>query len=220
MARLPYRFGLWMAQWLGVCVLCREHPIQSGFLCQGCEEDCTWLPPAFEILEGRVVVQSASFYELPMATAISAFKDKERLYTLPFLVHALSKLAKPLSVFDDAVILPMPTTVGRLKHRGFYPVGVLARYLSAMTGFALYHGVHRCLDGAHQRGLDRQERLNNVLGAFVVDELPQAETVILFDDVVTTGATLSEVAHVLLQANRRLTIVAVCLAHGSSDDHF
>lgn len=216
---LPYGAGVALAQALSVCVLCQCQPISEGVLCEGCEADIAWLPDPFviDVNEQEVPVQMASFYTGVVAGAISAFKDKERLDALPFLVHCVAKLADGLANVDDAVILPIPTTDDRLVERGFYPVGILAQYLSAMTGFELYGGVVRVVDGVRQRGLDRQARLSNLSGAFALDYLPDVQTVILFDDVSTTGATFLEVATVLLDANPALTIVAVCLAHGSPD---
>lgn len=218
---LPYQQGIALAQKLSVCVLCHHQPMSDGLLCEGCEKDINWLPKPFVIeTQGQqIAVQMATFYTGAMARTISAFKDKERLDALPFLVHCVSKLADSLADLDEAVILPIPTTDDRLVERGFYPVGILAEYLSAMTGFECYQGVVRVVDGVRQRGLDRQARLSNLSGAFMVEYLPDVDTVILFDDVSTTGATFLEVAGVLLDADPALSIVAVCLAHGSPNYH-
>lgn len=212
---LPYQAGITFTQMLGVCVLCRYAPMTVGFLCQDCDNQIEWLPPAFEVAD--ITIQATTFYTGAMARAIGAFKDKERLDTLPFLVHSLSKVGELLTDLDDAMILPIPTTTNRLRERGFYPVGVLAHFLSAMTNLPLYQGLSRPIDGTRQRHLGRQERLENLTGAFVVNHLPICETLILFDDVATTGATFAEVADTLWQDNPDLTIYGVCLAHGSPD---
>lgn len=215
---LPYHLGVSLAQNLGVCVLCRHQPIADGLLCEGCDDNIVWLPPAFKVDTNKCIihVQMASYYEGAVASAIGAFKDQERLDALPFLVHCISKLAEHLAKIEQAVILPIPTTDLRLVQRGFYPVGVLASYLSAMTGFDIYEGISRPIDGMRQRGLGREQRLSNLLDVFELDFLPTSDTVILFDDVSTTGATFVEVAKLLLRYNPALTIHAVCLAHGSS----
>lgn len=210
---LPYQAGVILAERLGVCVLCRSAPIEMGLLCQGCDDDMVWLPPAFEVTD-ELMVQSATFYDGAMAGAIGAFKDHERLDALPLLVHAIAKLAELVTELD-AVILPIPTTHNRLIERGFYPVGILAQYLSQMSGLPLYQGVTRPKEGEHQRYLDKENRLNNLMGAFVLEYPPPSDTVILFDDVSTTGATFAEVAGVLWADDPTLTICGLCLAHGS-----
>lgn len=94
---------------------------------------------------------------------------------------------------------------------------LLADYLSALTGFGIYRGVCRPFERQRQRGLDRQARLNNLSGVFAVERLPSSRTLLLFDDVATTGATLLELADTLWQTDKTLTITAVCVAHGKQD---
>lgn len=220
MPMLPYRAGLWFYSLFGNCVLCRTNSIAFGYLCKSCDSHMVWLPTPFvvPISSADVLsVQASGYYEGAMKRAIVAFKDNENLQTLPLLVHALAKLADNLANLpNDTVIVPVPTTQGRLTERGFYPVLVLARYLSALTGFAIYQGVVRPHETRHQRGLDRAERLNNLQGAFVLEYLPPSQNLLLFDDVATTGATLVEITKALRQACPQAQISAVCLAHGNS----
>lgn len=216
---LPYRFGLGLRAWLGKCVLCQINPITFGYLCEACDTEQHWLPTPFvvPVNDKSLTIQPASFYEGVMGRAIAKFKDEENVLTLPFLVHSLSKLAECVQDLpDETLIVPIPTTGGRLAERGFYPVWTLVRYFSALTGFGIYTGVVRPLESRHQRGLDRAERLMNLKGAFVLENLPDSEQLLLFDDVSTTGATLSELAEVLWRACPTASIAAVCLAHGSA----
>lgn len=214
----PYGAGLYLTRLLGRCTLCRLRPIENGYLCHSCHE-ATFLahePVVFEVGANELWLQSAGYYVGVMRQAISRFKDDERLETLPVLVQALRCLGEYTEDLPaDTLILPVPTTKGRLAKRGFYPVGILARHLSVLTGFGIYTGVVRPSEGLHQRGLDRYERLQNLQGAFLVDELPSSRHILIFDDVVTTGATLCEIAECLWQTDPDLQILAVCLAHGS-----
>lgn len=217
---LPYYLGLKLTQYLNVCVLCRLNAIDEGYLCDNCHQDIAWLPQAFVVdcaNQHTLAVQPATFYTGAMKSSISAFKDKEYLPSVAFLVHALYQLAQSLELPDDTVIVPVPTTKGRLGERGFYPVGMLASYLSAMTDFQVYTGITRPSESVHQRGLDRQQRLNNLQDVFVVEELPPSSSLLLIDDVTTTGATMVAMADTLWAVDDSFTIHAVCLAHGSPD---
>lgn len=204
---------------VGSCPLCRLAPIEIGCLCQGCDDDIAWLPKPFDIRlsdDKSLSVQPASYYDDTIRRAISAFKDSENLFALPLLVQACHYLGQAVSDMpDDTLIVPVPTTNKRIKERGFYPVGVLAKWLSNITGYRIYTGVYR-FEGIRQRGLSRSERLTNMTQVFEVSYLPDSGSVLLVDDVSTTGATFSAMAQALLQADKNLQIQGVCLAHGNN----
>lgn len=213
---LPYQAGLWLKSCLGRCILCRLQPIQVGYLCYDCDNDIDWLPDVFEVATrtATLSIQAASSYNTVMAQAIFAYKEDDKPSALPFLVHALSKLADSLELPEDTLIVPVPTTQGRLIARGFYPVGVLVRYLSALMGFEVYDGVVRCGEQLKQRSLNRADRLTNLTDVFEVIVPPTSRTLLLFDDVSTTGATFVSLADCLWDYDSDLQIAAVCLAHG------
>ncbi len=180
-----------------------------------------WLPPFFVINVSvkdsikQLRVQPATYYMPPMNYAITGFKDREDVFGLPYLIHGLSHLSEYLQDLpDDTVILPVPTTNRRLVDRGFSPVHILVQYLSALTGFALYDGVVRVVDGINQRKLDRQARMQNVKSVFKLSYPTQASHIVLFDDVSTTGSTLASMAECIWQQDEDKQIFAVCLAHG------
>lgn len=224
---LPYALGLRLVSMRQVCQACQLAPIAFGFLCQACHDEIVWLPkPMYLTLphdisvhdENLLIVQPVTYNRGIMKRAMAAFKDDENLSTLPYLIHALSVLVDWLeeqNLPNDTVILPMPTTDRRIVKRGFLPVETLARYLSALSGLPLYRGVVRVRDGQHQRHLDKQARLVNVLDAFLVQDETNASTVIIFDDVATTGASMQAVATAILCHNPQVNLLAVCLAHGS-----
>ncbi|MDO4427343.1 MAG: hypothetical protein Q4B88_04370 [Moraxella sp.] len=216
---LPYGLGLRLASFRGVCVLCAVDEIESGFLCASCDEKEAWRTEPVRLdVAGRILsVHCANYYTGVMKNAMASFKDQENLHSLPYLVHAIAKAVEALSLPAETLILPMPTTHGRLRERGFYPAGILARYVSALTGFGLYTGVIRTVESVHQRYLDKESRQNNLSGVFFVDTPPQAESLLLFDDVMTTGSTFKELASTLWQFDDGLALSGLCLAHGKAE---
>lgn len=220
---LPYQLGLSLVSHQGICQACHINPSDEVFLCADCQSDMVWLPPSFAVNVSvgdnikQLHIQAATHYMPPMNHAIAGFKDREDVFGLPYLIHGLAHLSDYLQALpDDAVILPVPTTNRRLVDRGFSPVHLLARYLSAMTGFVLYEGVARLVDGINQRKLDRQARMQNVKGAFGVNNQTQASHIVLFDDVSTTGSTFASIAECLWYNDSTKQISAVCLAHGKA----
>jgi ComF family protein len=100
------------------------------------------------------------------------------------------------------VIIPIPLSVQRLRERGYNPAAQLAKYLGRSQ--AALWCLQRTRDTPAQSGLSRKQRLRNLRNAF---EVPQAQrqyiegkTVLLIDDVMTTGATFTMASHCLLQA--------------------
>ncbi len=108
-------------------------------------------------------------------------------------------------------LLPLPLSPERLAERGFNQAWELGKALKARSGCAARMDGELLLRVRHappQSALDRRQRLVNVQGAYAVDPLRRAELagrqVLLVDDVMTSGASLSAAAEAL----RR------CGAHG------
>lgn len=103
-----------------------------------------------------------------------------------------------------AVLVPVPTATSRARHRGYDQARLLARELSRQTGLP-YADCLRRSGQTHQVGASRVQRLKQLQTAFRVKAsrfLPVSDTVILVDDVLTTGATLESAAAVLEQTGR------------------
>ncbi len=96
-------------------------------------------------------------------------------------------------------IIAVPLHPRRLLKRGFNQAGEIAKKLSRRTGFAnLSHLVIRQKNTTPQTEMkDAVERRKNLVGAFILKKaqlLAAQPRIILVDDVVTTGATVSEIS--------------------------
>lgn len=109
--------------------------------------------------------------------------------------------AEPALEAADCVV-PMPLSVQRLRGRGFNQALEIARRLAPAKTDA--HTLLRIRDTAPQRLLDREGRLRNVRGAFAVEPSRSARvkgrSLLLVDDVMTSGASLHAAALALRQA--------------------
>jgi predicted amidophosphoribosyltransferase len=97
------------------------------------------------------------------------------------------------------VITSIPADPERLLERGHHPAGALARALGTRWGLPVAQLLVRHGSRARQAELSRTDRLRNVRGAFVAVAAPP-ESVILVDDVYTTGATAAAAATALRRA--------------------
>ncbi len=102
------------------------------------------------------------------------------------------------------LIVPVPLSRRRLARRGYNQSAVLARWAAAELGLPVSTAV--LLRGRHtvaQTTLTRSQRLLNVRGVFTARGRVDDLVVALVDDVMTTGATLSQAARVLARAGAR-----------------
>jgi len=113
--------------------------------------------------------------------------------------------SEPAPMDLPAMIVPVPLHRARLRQRGYNQALELAKPLATAMGIPLAADVLlRARDTCAQTELDRAARRRNVRGAFHLREgVALPDHVVVFDDVMTTGATLAECARVLKRAGVR-----------------
>ncbi len=106
------------------------------------------------------------------------------------------------------VVLPVPLSAGRLRERGYNQAWLLARAAARPWRLPLLpDGLIRARETARLMSLDADERAEQIRGAFSVNPRRQSQIagrhVAVVDDVLTTGATLNEIASTLWLAGAR-----------------
>ena len=179
-------------------------------VCRRCLGD----PAAFEM------ARSAGLYAGSLRSILHAFKYNGRR-ALAAPLAALMREAGASVLADADAVVPVPLHPWRAMHRGFNQADDLARHL----GLTVWQPLRRVRHGPPQAGLSgRQRRLNvrqafGVRGRFTVGwegalaRRLHNRTIVLVDDVMTTGATLDGCSRALLEAGaaavRVLTVARV-----------
>ena len=117
------------------------------------------------------------------------------------------------SLRADAVV-PVPVHKSRLRQRGYNQAEVLAREISRLTGIPEEKRILiRTKKTAAQKNLGARERQKNLMKAMAVRVMPPGvRTVLLVDDIYTTGSTLEACTRVLLEAGaERVYVMTVCI---------
>ncbi|MBD5802065.1 DNA utilization protein GntX [Azoarcus sp. Aa7] len=181
-----------------VCGACRENLPRLATVCPVCAlpsgEDlicgsCQRAEPAFD------ATAAALPYVFPVDRLVQALKYGRRLALARFLSGLLEPLVPPQG---PAVVVPMPLHPGRLRERGFNQAAEIARPLARAWGLPFETAaVERVRDTAPQASLPWLERRRNMRGAFRCHGSFDGRTVVVVDDVMTTGATLDELARTL-----------------------
>ena len=147
----------------------------------------------------------------PLKSVIQRYKyNRDVWLARPLAALLVERAPFVVGVYD--VVMPVPLHVERLRWRGFNQAQFLAQPLARAAGVALDpHSLQRVRPTRPQVDLDEKERRHNVLGAFRVTR-PQriaGRSILLVDDVYTTGATVNECSRALLQAGAKRVDVLV-----------
>jgi ComF family protein len=195
----------------GTCFLCRG--TAPALLCAACDADLPRLAPvrcprcALESPRGEVcgrclseaphydATVAALAYEFPADALVHALKFRGELALAGLLGGMLSQ---NISTHEIDCVIPVPLSAARLRTRGYNHAAEIARHLRpAKLDLAL---CVRTRDTPPQMDLPYDERRRNVRGAFRCTRALAGESVAVVDDVMTTGATLDEIASVLKTA--------------------
>ncbi len=185
----------------GICGPCREDlPGRRAVRCPACGN----LSPAGEIC-GECLAQPPRFsrlsvavsYHFPVDRAIQRLKYGADLSTVGPLAALLADRVGRESRPD--LMLAMPMAPQRLRERGFNQAQELARALAERLSLKLAPALcRRTRHTAPQAALPWAERRRNIRGAFECEADLSGANVVVVDDVLTTGATLDELAGALL----------------------
>ena len=205
------------------CAICREHIRAGEYLCDGCEAKLMRIVPPFcqkcsEHFEGSINIRFACancahrtiHFDAAVAVyrgrgivrdVIHEFKYNRQIH----LRHLLARWVR--AALDDErlrnyqfdMMVPVPLHSARQRERGFNQASLLANLVSKNTSIPCRSLLKRIRYTTTQTALDRSERMENLHNAFRLRKNADVRglSVLLIDDVLTTGSTLSECARVL-----------------------
>lgn len=148
-----------------------------------------------------------------LANALKRFKYEERADLARPLGHLLRRAVIDAGV-QAHVVVPVPLHPRRLAERGYNQSALLARAVASHLELPFApRALKRRRQTAQQARLGRAERLANMAEAFDVRDkrVVEARTILLVDDVLTTGATLLACREALVRAGAA-DVQSVCLA--------
>jgi ComF family protein len=167
---------------------------------------------------------SAVYFQGGVKELIHHFKYNQKEYLVKPLMAFISKALETGLPFPEKPhwIIPVPLHWRKKGQRGFNQAELLARCIGEELGIrVLPKGLSRLRDTRPQTSLSLTQRKENVKGAFQVkapSEFIRGKTILLVDDVLTTGLTASECARVLKRAGaERVHVLTVARAVGT--DH-
>lgn len=189
------------------CVKCGTKVVHGETLCSACETGGR----AFD--EGRAVF----LYEDPAREALLKLKYSSKKEYGEFFSYAASVVLKDwiISIHADCII-PVPVHKERYRERGYNQAEVIAEGVSKRFGIPVRTDVlKREKNTKAQKELSAIERKVNLLRAFSIEKsLENRETVLLIDDIFTTGTTSEACAWILKTKGGAGKVFVLCMCTG------
>ena len=208
------------------CGICKEATEGDCCLCEGCAEDverireprcerCSFpfhgsITRAFTCAQCE---QRELHFECAVACFVSGGPVRDFIHGFKYLrqTHLRRTLAAWLAeTLSDSRItarpfdafVPVPLHHVRFREREFNQAEVLAELIAPQAGKPVWNALRRIRNTPTQTRLDREERAENLRGAFVVRQPAEVKGrhLLLVDDVFTTGSTVEECSRILLKA--------------------
>ncbi len=205
------------------CPVCDEVVRRrDGRICQGCRNRLKVVEEPFCLSCGKPLseeknlyctdcdgrshryIRGRALYEYESAAeSIYRFKyGGRREYAVFFGREMAEKLAVFIRKASPDALVPVPLSRKRFGRRGYNQAQLLAEVMGEELGIPVYaHLAVRVRDTLPQKELNAKERQNNLKRAFkMIENDVKLDTIIIIDDIYTTGSTIEALAEVFLQS--------------------
>ncbi len=209
-----------------LCAVCSEPIGYDDYLCSACKGKAPRIKPPFcatcsQPFDGAITeafsCANCGQRDLHFVAAVAAYRSRGVVrkimhdFKYGHQIHLRHPVAEWLiETLDDPrlrgrrfdLVIPVPLHPTRKRERGFNQAELLAQLLSARAGLVMNNALERIRYTTTQTAFDRAERMENLRDAFRLRKKAHVRglRVLLIDDVLTTGSTLSECARVLKAA--------------------
>ena len=175
------------------CYFCRSSK-EAVKMCSKCYDDMDFLPVQINrIIEGKKVY-CAGVYSKNLQKLIRGLKYHNQKDLAYYLAKFMTEYFSKITDKTDFEIIPVPIYPKREKKRKYNHMNLVGEELARLTNNSFNKNlIKRVKDTKPQYKLKRHERLQNLNGAFEVDKSNYTgKTLLLIDDICTTGSTFEE----------------------------
>lgn len=187
------------------CIICNR-PISKNSPYDKCR-DCLQEYRYFDLLIPAVVYGDLAKHLL------HDLKYHDKRYLSYHFAHMINDMEIPSGVFDFDFIVPVPSSVKKKRSRGYNQAEILAKSISESLKLDIISDLLIKIDtGLDQNQLGKKDRKKNIEGAIEFNyKYASAEnkSIILVDDIFTTGATVNECSKILKENGAKRVVVMV-----------
>ncbi len=169
--------------------------------CKGCVDDQFYFHSACSVFE----------YNEDSKALLLQYKHGDRLNLTPLFSKWMYSSGREM-LLDADIVIPVPLHTSRLRKRMYNQAAELVKGIAKITPiYFVLNGLIRVRSTPSQESLNKSRRVQNMKGAFLLTPsfLPEikGKSILIVDDVMTTGATLNACAKVLLEHGAKKVLV-------------
>lgn len=181
------------------CNYCQEEFIYRYGLCKDCFDKLDYVDNSFLI--GDYLAYSIYFYNDFFKKIIGLYKFERKTEFSRIFSQMLYDYGSYKSLFDVDYILPSPSSEKTLINRGFDHIRMLTDDFIEKVNPIYLEDFVKVKNTKAQHNLGKEERMTNLRDAFSFDRDLSGKSVLIIDDIITTGNTSREIIKVLEKAN-------------------
>ncbi|MCI5656309.1 MAG: ComF family protein [Candidatus Pseudoruminococcus sp.] len=193
------------------CPYCLKLINRGELECAECRSEFPKEPYIRTLPSGNKCV-SAFMYDSKVREALTRYKFRGKREFYKSFGAILANVVADGEIIAD-IVTSVPLSKKRLRVRGYNQSELIARELAKILELDYAETLIKCCDNLEQHTLNHDVRAENIIGVYkVIDKINlQGKKILLIDDIVTTGYTLSECCRVLSESEN-INITCATLA--------
>ena len=176
-----------------VCSKCSK-PIEYNSTIDLCPECC-------DTKRYFLMSKSPYAYEGLIKKAIYSYKYHNKIYFYKLFGNLLIDFMKNISYSDFDCIVSVPLHFSKMQERGYNQSELIAKYIASELSIPYVDAIKRTRKTLRQSGQSKVQRRKNMKGAFEIKHPAEKiinSSVLLVDDIYTTGSTVDECSKTLV----------------------
>ena len=202
------------------CAFCRKLVRDGRMLCPDCEKNLPYPEKELQVQHFPHLALCASplYYTGDVKKSLQRYKFHSAAAYCGIYGELMAVCLKEHAIEAD-LITWVPLSGRRLRKRGYDQAKLLAEEVARRTGTEVRRLLIKQVHNRAQSGAGSpEERAKNVKGVYRCTDNVAEKRILLVDDIVTTGATLSEAAGMLLAAGAK-EVIGLTLARNEKQEH-
>ena len=195
-----------------MCYSCKQNKIVAHFLCKDCLKKLDYVGNKFSL--ENYEAHAVYFYNESMKKLIGDYKFNRNTSLAKVFASIIYDYARVNNLFDCDYILPSPSSKSTINKRGFDHIKTITDNFIKDTECLYLNDFKKIKNTKAQHNLNKEDRAYNLIDAFSYDKDLTGKSVLLIDDLVTTGNTAMEIIRVLENCNiKEVKVLAITSEH-------